>query len=73
MDNKKFVECMKKNMEVNGLTTESLSELTGISVARLKEYESRDFKARTAEIIAIGKALNVPPAVLMHGGGMIII
>jgi hypothetical protein len=37
MDNKKFVECMKKNMEVNGLTTKSLSELTGISVARLKE------------------------------------
>ena len=60
-------------MEVNGLTTESLSELTGISVARLKEYESGDFKARTDEIIAIVKALNVPPAVLMHGGGMIII
>ena len=73
MNTIKFAQCMKQNMEFKGLTTETLAALTGIPITRLKEYESGEFKARSDEIYAIGKALDVPPAILMHGGGTIII
>ena len=73
MNTVKFAECMKQNMKVKVLTTEALAGLTGIPVTRLKEYESGEFKARSDEIYAIGRALDVPPAILMHGGGTIII
>ncbi len=72
MDTNKFAECMRQNMKSSGLDIAALAELTGISVARLKEYESGKFSARSDEIFAIGKALDVPPAVLMHGGGTVI-
>ena len=58
-------------MDARNLTTEALSELTGISVSRLEEYESGEFTAKSDEIIEIGKALDVPPLVLMKGGGIV--
>ncbi len=72
MDTIKFAECMKQNMKSKGLTITVLAELTGISATRLMEYESSEFNPRSDEIYAIGKALDVAPVVLMHGGGTII-
>ncbi len=70
MKTEEFAACMKRNMEKKNINLQDLSELTGISISRLKEYESGAFKAKYDEIILIGKALDVPPAILMKGGGM---
>ena len=45
MDTKAFAECMKRNMDKQGITTEDLSKMTDISVSRLEECLSGDFKA----------------------------
>ena len=71
MDTKAFAACMKRNMDKQGITTEALSELTGISVSRLEECLSGEYKPKAKELFAIGEALNVPPLVLKSGGGQI--
>ena len=71
MDTRKFAECMKLNMHKRNISIEVLSTMTGISVFRLKEYESGDFVAKSDEIFKIGKAIDVPPVVLMQGGGIV--
>ena len=53
METKQFAQCMKRNMDARNLTTEALSELTGISVSGLEEYESGEFTAKSDEIIEI--------------------
>ena len=71
MDTKVFAECMKRNMDKQGITTEKLSEKTGISVARLKELESGEIKPKAKELFAIGPVIKVPPLILMEGGGKV--
>ena len=71
MDTKAFAECMKRNMDKQGVTTEDLSKMTEIPVSRLEEYQSGDFKAKAKEIYAISAAIKVPPMALMHGGGLV--
>ena len=65
-----FAICMKRNMDKKKLSLQDISELTGISISRLNEYESGVFKGKSNEIILIAKALDVPPAILIQGGGM---
>ena len=69
MDTKVFAECMKRNMDKHGITTEVLSEMTGITVARLEELESGENKPKAKELHAISAAIKVPPLILMEGGG----
>ncbi len=69
MQTEEFAICMKQNMEKKKISLQNLSELTGISISRLEEYESGVFVAKSDEIISIGKALGVPPVILMKGGG----
>ena len=71
MDTKVFAECMKRNMNKHGITTEKLSELTCISIERLKELESGDNKPKAKELHAISTIIKVPPLILMEGGGMV--
>ena len=71
MDTTKFAECMKSNMSKRKISTEDLSTMTGISVPRLKEYESGDFVAKSDEIFKISKAIDVPSIILMKGGGIV--
>ena len=72
MDAKRVGDCIKRNMAEKNLTTEMLSEITGISVERLKEYEEGNLKnkAKSSEIFAISRAIGVPPLILMQGGGL---
>ena len=71
MNTEAFANCMKRHMEKKNISLQDLSKLTGIPIPRLEEYESGTFKARSSEIIAIGHALEVPPMLLMKGGGTV--
>ena len=71
MDTKAFAECMKRNMEKQGFSTEDLSKATGISVEILKACESGDYKPKAKELYAISEAIKVPPLILKSGGGMV--
>ena len=71
MDTKAFAECMKRNMDEHGITTEVLSEKTGISLKRLEELESGEYKPNSKELFAISDVIKVPPLILMKGGGNI--
>ena len=71
MDTKVFAECLKRNMDKHGITTEVLSEKTGISVTRLEELESGEIKPKAKELFAIGPVINVSPLILMKGGGKV--
>ena len=71
MNTKVFAECMKRNMDKQGITTKVLSEMVGVPVHRLKELETGEVIPKAKEIIAIGKAIKVPPLILMKGGGMV--
>ncbi len=69
MKTEEFATCMKRHREKKNLNLQDLSELTGIPLSKLEEYESGDFIAKSEEIISISKALGVPPVILMKGGG----
>lgn len=70
MDKQLFAACMKRNREKQGIAFEILAEKTGIPIDRLIELESGEFeKIKASELEKIGKAIDVPMAILMHGGG----
>lgn len=70
MDKKAFAACMKRNREKQGISIETLSEKTGIPTEKLIEFESGEFeRIKASELEKIGKAIAVPVAILMHGGG----
>lgn len=71
MKTEEFALCMKRNMEKKKISLQDLAKLTNISISRLEEYESGVFVAKSEEIISIGKALGVPPIILMKGGGTV--
>ena len=71
MDSKKISECMKRNMEKNNITAQSLSEKTGLSVERIEEYMSGDFVPKAFELKLIAQEIYVPLISLIHGGGWI--
>lgn len=71
MDTKAFAECMKRNMDKQGITTEDLSSMTDISVARLEECMSGEVTPKVKELKAIATALKVPLLVLKSGGGWV--
>lgn len=71
MDTKAFAECMKRNMDKYDITTEALSDLSGISVARLEELKSGCIKPKAKELHAISAVIKVPPLILMKGGGKV--
>jgi len=72
MDKKVFSDCLKRNRETNKITIERLSDLSGISSERLFVLESGGFeKIKYSELMAISKVLDIPPIILMHGGGCI--
>lgn len=72
MDKKAFATCIKRNREKQSLSLEDLEKLTGISIEKLMEFETGEFeRIRASELKEIGKAINVPPLVLMSGGGMV--
>ena len=70
MDKHAFAACMKRNREKHGITFENLAEKTGITIDKLIEFESGEFeRIKASELEKIGKAICVPKAILMHGGG----
>ena len=71
MDAKQAGECIRRNMNKKNMSTAMLSEITGISEERLKEYIEGNLtnKAKYGEIMAISNAIEVPPLMLLHGGG----
>lgn len=70
MNKKAFAVCMKRNREKHGISFEKLTERTGIPVDKLIEFESGEFeRIKASELEKIGKAIDVPMAILMHGGG----
>ena len=70
MDQKAFATCMKRNREKHSLSLEDLEKLTGISIEKLMEFETGEFdRIKASELKKIGKVINVPPLVLMSGGG----
>lgn len=70
MNKQAFAVCMKRNREKHGITFENLAEKTGIPIDRLMEFESGQFeRIKASELEKIGKAIEVPMAILMHGGG----
>ena len=71
MDTKAFAECMKRNMDKQGITIEDLSKMIDISVSRLEECLSGDFKPKAKELFAIAEAIKVPPLILKSGGGTV--
>ena len=71
MDKKAFATCMKRNRVKQTLSLEDLEKLTGISIEKLMEFETGEFeRIKASEIKEIGKAIHVPVAILMKGGGM---
>lgn len=72
MDKKAFATCMKRNRIKQTLSLDDLKKLTGISIEKLMKFETGEFeRIKTSEIKKIGKAINVPVAILMMGGGMV--
>lgn len=70
MNKQAFAACMKRNREKNGITFENLAEKTGIPIEKIIEFESGEFEQiKASELEKIGKAIEVPMAILMHGGG----
>ena len=70
MNKQAFATCMKRNREKHGITFENLAEKTGITTDKLIEFESGQFERIIAsKLEKIGKAICVPKAILMHGGG----
>ena len=70
MNKQAFAACMKRNREKHGITFENLAEKTGITIDKLIEFESGEFeRIKASELEKIGKAICVPKAILMHGGG----
>ena len=71
MDKKAFATCMKRNRINQTLSLEDLGKLTGISIEKLMEFETGEFeRIKASEIKEIGKAIHVPVAILMKGGGI---
>ena len=70
MNTKAFAECMKRNMDKQGITVEVLLKITGITDLKLEECLSGDYKPKAKELFAIAEAIKVPPLVLKSGGGM---
>ena len=72
MDKKAFATCMKRNRVKQALSLENLEKLTEISIEKLMEFETGEFEQiKASEIKKIVKAINVPDAILMMGGGMV--
>lgn len=72
MNKKDFSDCLKRNREMKKITIERLSQLSGISSERLLVLESGGFEQiKYSELMAISKVLDIPPIILMHGGGCI--
>lgn len=70
MNKQAFAACMKRNREKQGITFENLAEKTGIPIGKIIEFESGEFeRIKASELEKIGKAIEVPMAILMHGGG----
>lgn len=70
MNKHAFAACMKRNREKNGITIENLAEMTGIPNDKLIEFETGEFdRIKAKELEKIGKAIGVPMAILMKGGG----
>ncbi len=71
MDTKAFAECMKRNMDKQGITIEDLSIMTDFSVPRLEECITGNYKPKAKELFVIAEAIKVPPLILKSWGGTV--
>lgn len=69
MDAKLIGECINRNRKKCNMSLAELAEKTGISVYVLEVYEKGTGSLRADELKCISKAINVPMAALINGGG----
>lgn len=70
MDLKSFAKLISEKRKALGLSMTDVSEKTGINVETLEKYEKGIQKPTAGDIKSLGKALGIPPVILMHGHGI---
>lgn len=62
---------MKRNMQKNNISSQTLSDETGISIERIESFMTGNTVPRAFELKLIASAIKVPLFSLIHGGGQI--
>ncbi|WP_026652158.1 helix-turn-helix domain-containing protein [Butyrivibrio proteoclasticus] len=71
MELESFAKLISEKRNALGLSLEDISVKTGITVTTLQKYETEKQKPTAADIKSLGKALDIPPVILMHGPGTV--
>ncbi len=66
-----FAKLISEKRKALGLSMTDVSEKTGINIETLEKYEIGIQKPTAGDIKSLGKALGIPPVILMHGPGMV--
>ncbi|RKM56237.1 XRE family transcriptional regulator [Butyrivibrio sp. X503] len=62
-----FAKMISEKRNALGLSMADVSEKTGIAVDLLEKYEAGIQKPKARDLKSLGKALDIPPVILMHG------
>lgn len=71
MDLNSFAKLISDKRKALGLSMTDVSEKTGINIETLEKYEKGIQKPTASDIKSLGRILDIPPVILMHGHGIV--